>query len=173
MKMLLKLSFNIVGLERNVKEVIQGFDERLVVEVSIYNAGEDAFASYFQLHMVSALSFINTERNGSDFSVQCWPPEEDILRCSIGNPMPADSTVKLRIFLQPVPDTTDNNRDVEFQLETFSVNKEEPSTSFDNYAKVSLSFQVETDLFVDRLVKNQPSKLFDSIHCCVIVVVRA
>lgn len=144
--------FDIVELKRNLDKLMQGSNERLIVDVSIHNAGEDAFASYFQLHMASMLSFINTERNGSDFSVQCSPPEDDILRCSIGNPMPADSTVKLRIFLQPVPDVTSNNRDVHFQLDAFSVNKEEPSKSLDNRRNVSLSFYVETDLFVDGSV---------------------
>jgi len=133
-------------------QLLQGSSERLVVDATIYNAGEDAFASYFQLHMASALNFINTGRNDSDFSVQCSPPEDAVVRCHIGNPMPANSTVQLRFYLQPVPDVTNHNQDVKFHMEAFSVNKEEPSTFLDNRADVSLSFHVETDLYVDGYI---------------------
>lgn len=139
-------------MERNLETYVQGSNERLVVDVNIYNAGEDAFGSEFLLHLPPTLSFINTDRNSSNFDILCWPPGEDsgpVLRCDIGNPLEQRQTAALRVLLQPVPDVTKPDRVISFHLQVSSIYKEEAAKAADNQKNLTLDLRVDTDLIID------------------------
>ena len=130
---------------------VQGSNTRLLVDVAIFNAGEDAFESEFFLYLPPTLSFINTDRNKSNGSILCSPPDEDsdrLLRCDIGNPLPSLKSVFLRIYLQPVPDVTRPDRTISLTYEANSTNKEEPGKLSDNRQSLNLGLQVNTTLLL-------------------------
>lgn len=127
---------------------VQGSGERLLIDASVFNAGEDAFGSEFYLHLPGrTLSFINTDSSGSDSLVQCFPPEdlnEPVLRCEIGNPLPAGKTARIRVILQPNPAEDINS--VSFLAEANSTNKEETNHLADNKETLNLRFTADASL---------------------------
>ena len=103
-----------------MESFVQGSGERLWVDASIYNAGEDAFGSEFYLHLPGrSLGYVNTDSMGTQVPIQCFPPEDlndPVLRCEIGNPLPSGKTSRIRVILQPNPDEEKNS--VSFMAET-------------------------------------------------------
>ena len=134
---------------RSTSTFIQGSDERLFVDVTIYNGGEDAYGAEFYLDLPSTLAFINTERNVTNSSVICFPPGElngPVLRCEIGNPLPASKTIRISIILKPNPGTDENF--ISFLAETNSTNKEESYNLNNNKKMLDLNFKANTSLFL-------------------------
>ena len=119
------------------------------VDVTILNAGEDAFGSEFYLHLPPTLSYINTDRDVTDSSILCFAPSAingPSLRCEIGNPLPASKTVRLRVILQPNPGN--DEKSISFLAETNSTNKEEPNKLSDNKKLLTLNFKADTSLLL-------------------------
>ena len=92
-----------------MERYILGSGQRLEIQVSIFNAAEDAFESMLSLQLPQAVGFVNIERGeAADTSVLCSAPSEEtghVLRCDLGNPLPAFRTVTFRILLQVAPPT--------------------------------------------------------------------
>ena len=92
-----------------MERYILGSGQRLEIQVSIFNAAEDAFESMLYLQLPQAVGFVNIERGeAADTSVLCSAPSEEtghVLRCDLGNPLPAFRTVTFRILLQVAPPT--------------------------------------------------------------------
>lgn len=109
----------------------------------IDNRGEDAFNAMLYLQMpADEVNFINanTSGSGSVVSILCSPPtlaNNFTLQCEIGNPLPANAQVDVRIFLQP----TENNLDRYLQSYTFllAVNSSNPERDYSSKQVMSQS----------------------------------
>ena len=145
---------------------ILGSGGRLEIEVSVLNAAEDAFEATVYLHLPPQVSFVKIDRaeESDTISILCSPPVDDtgrVLRCDIGNPLPAFRTAVFGIHLQPssslIGGSNDNGNgdtkskttsSLDFLLEVNSTNPEEASQMFDNRLEISLPIRVQTDLFI-------------------------
>lgn len=131
--------------------MVQGSSDRLDVDVSIYNDGEDAFESQFYLHLPKMLDFINTDRSSSSSSVLCSPPnyeddEHRVLICDIGNPLSTQQSVSFRVYLQPSPDVNQPLQSISFTMDTNSTNSEIDGKDADNHKTIDLPLVVQTGL---------------------------
>lgn len=146
---------------------ILGSGGRLEIEVSVLNAAEDAFEATVYLHLPPQVSFVKIDRaeESDATSILCSPPADDtgrVLRCDIGNPLPAFRTAVFGIHLQPIHsslidggssssselNSKTTSSSLDFLLEVNSTNPEEASQMFDNRLELSLPIRVQTDLFI-------------------------
>lgn len=114
--------------------------------MTIYNAEEDAYRAEFYLDLPPVLSYINIDKDYTDSSVLCVPPDDKIglfLRCEIGNPLRSKKTVRLRVVIEPRPG--DDNF-VSILAKTNSTISELDSTMADNTKWLNLTFKAETKL---------------------------
>lgn len=116
-----------------------------MIDVAIYNSGEEAYGVTFYLNLPSALKYNRTDPEHTDPSVSCSPPSNDnlYLICDIGSSVLPQKTAKLRIAIQPIP--TDETFIV-FTAETNSTDKELTSTLDDNQKTLKLTFSADAKL---------------------------
>ena len=145
-------------------QYILGSGSRLEMEVSVLNAAEDAFEATLYLSLPAEVSFVKVERTDKDSgSILCSPPTAEtghVLRCDIGNPLPAYKTSVFTIQLQPnallarekaelaLAGGQKTSSSLKFVLEVNSTNPEEPKQMFDNRMEVNLPIRVQTDLSI-------------------------
>lgn len=152
---------------------ILGSGGRLEIEVSVVNAAEDAFEATVYLHLPPEVSFVKIDRaeESDAISILCSPPTDGtgrVLRCEIGNPLPAFRTAVFGIHLQPSSSLVASSnqqhdsffsgssstsetmmkKSLDFLLEVNSTNPEEASQMFDNRLELSLPIRIQTDLFI-------------------------
>lgn len=149
---------------RNMEQYILGSGSRLEIEVSVLNAAEDAFEATVYLSLPAEVSFVKVDRaEDSAGGILCSPPTEEsghVLRCDIGNPLPAYKTSAFTIQLQPNSLLARENAalalaggqrvhsSLNFILEVNSTNPEDPKQTFDNRVEISLPIRVQTDLSI-------------------------
>ena len=90
-------------LPRNLFEYSVGSEERLELEIEIFNDGEDAYESSFYLELPESVNYVKTELRGRGGEggaqqppVLCSAPAErnrHTLKCDLGNPMVAKTRV--------------------------------------------------------------------------------
>lgn len=146
-----------------MKHYILGSDERMEIQVTVFNGAEDAFEATVYLFLPPTVSFIKTERtNDSDTFIICSPPApggNNAVRCDIGNPLPERKLAKFTIRLDPnitmLADEHFNlaysaggklESSLEFVVEVNSTNPEADSQLSDNIFELSLPIRVQTDL---------------------------
>ena len=82
-----------------------GSGTRLEIDVNVFNVAEHAFEAMLFLQLPKEVDFVNIERSDSSESlVLCSPPTDKtghVLRCDLGNPLPAYKKAVFRILLQP------------------------------------------------------------------------
>ena len=150
----------------NMERYVLGSSARLEIDVAVFNAAEDAFESTLYLTLPAEVAFVNIERadTSDSVSVLCSPPTEDtghVLRCDMGNPLPAFKTASFRILLQPNAVLARQNAaaalaaglpvrsSLELALSVNSTNPEEGADQLaDNQLTISLAVQVETELII-------------------------
>ena len=90
---------------RNINRYTLGSGTRLEIDVNVFNGAEDAFEAILFLQLPKEVDFVNIERSdSSESSVLCSPPTDEtgyVLRCDLGNPLPAYKKAVFRILLQP------------------------------------------------------------------------
>lgn len=151
-----------------MEKYILGSDKKLEIQVSVLNAAEDAFEAAVYLTLPEEVRFVRVDRDESNketaSAVLCSSPSEDsgqpVLRCEIGNPLPAYKTIVFTIVLQPSARLARENAAIaiasglraksslDFVLEVNSTNPEENNQLFDNRLEISLPIRVETDLSI-------------------------
>jgi len=168
-----------------MEQYILGSGERMEIQVSVLNAAEDAFEATVYLFLPPTVSFINIERaDNSDTFILCSPPApggNNVLRCDVGNPLPAFKSAVFTIRLEPNTLLINENAktatsgelrldsSLEFVLEVNSTNPEDDAQLADNILEISLPVRVETDLFILGLVwfEKEFSKLANDLKICV------
>lgn len=149
-----------------MEKYILGSDKKLEMEVSVYNAAEDAFEATAYLTLPDEVRFVRVDRaEETGTPVLCSSPTEDnggprTLRCDIGNPLPALRSSVFTIVLQPSARLARENAataqaaglkvksSLDFVLEVNSTNPEEQNQLNDNRVEFSLPIRVETDLSI-------------------------
>jgi len=150
--------------QTNMEQYILGSGERMEIQVTVLNAAEDAFEATVYLFLPPTVSFINIERgDDSDTFILCSPPApggNNVLRCDVGNPLPAFKSAVFTIRMEPNALIINENAktassggikldsSLEFVLEVNSTNPEEGDKLGDNILEISLPVRVETDLFI-------------------------
>lgn len=126
---------------------LQGSTERLVVDVDVFNAGEDAFESKFFIVMPSTMRFFSVEKDTTDQAIFCSAPDDDrqlVLRCDIGNPLNAQHTAHFRAIFQLQPG--DFNDTITFLANVNSTNPEVSATESDNFQRVTIQVKTKASL---------------------------
>lgn len=126
----------------------QGSPERLVIDVNVFNAGEDSFGSEFYLHMPSTMKFVTIDKEETDQTLFCYPPSDDdrqpVLRCDIGNPLIAQHTARLRAIFELKPDYFNNT--ITFLAEVNNTNPEKSDTIHDNHHQMTINVKTKANL---------------------------
>lgn len=96
----LKLTVN-----SNIDHYTIGSNEKLILDVTVKNYGEDAFESMFYLTMPMAINFININKTRADYPV-CYGAKPDqiginLLTCDLGNPLVRNDVVKFSVITEP------------------------------------------------------------------------
>lgn len=144
---------------RSVDKYYLGSDEKnFYLEVEIINTGEDSFESTLLVkHSGNVLyNRVINEHPESSFLSCDSDNENNTLKCEIGNPLPKDRAVLLKIFWEPTENLTLPTYD--FSLFVNSTNQEEPYTLSDNLQKISVEMWSNSRLDVGG--KSYPREIF-------------
>lgn len=146
-----------VTAKMNMDQYILGSGSRMEMDVSVLNAAEDAFEATVYLALPAEVSFVKADGTG----ILCSPPTDEtghVLRCDIGNPLPAYKTSTFTIHMQPNSLLTKDHsgsfagqqmiQSLDFYLEVNSTNPEDAKQAFDNRMTISLPIRVQTDLSI-------------------------
>ncbi|KAJ8683507.1 hypothetical protein QAD02_019299 [Eretmocerus hayati] len=155
-----------IQVRKNVEKYLLGSKELLNLDVSIRNAGEDAFEATFYLQLPPGIDYVKKEndKGSNEVIVQCSPPKtsnNNTLRCDVGNPLPGGKIVTFKIVLQPI--TSDGMKpSYDFNMKVNSTNTEQSYTIRDNEINLSVPVWVETSILVEG--ESRPQKIdFNSV----------
>ena len=132
---------------------VVGNGETIELEATIQNIGEDALNARFYLQTpfnLQRISFIRAINSNTYDSLLCdMPPanNNNTLRCDIGNLLPMNSDVEIKIYLQP----GEKNQDVYnsgFELKMI-VNSSNPEESSWNQKNNEVTFIVPVEVIPD------------------------
>ncbi|XP_065564582.1 integrin alpha-PS2-like isoform X3 [Artemia franciscana] len=165
-----------LAVKSNVDSYIMGSGQKLDMDVSVYNAGEDSFETMLTLRIPKGVSYVSIDRtvseNVKDLGILCSPPGQDnTLKCDIGNPLPAGRTANFKIVLQPLAGPSraaaaaieaatgeKPKSSLTFVLEANSTNPENEEDLDDNVRYLSVPIKVETELIIRGL--SQPDTVY-------------
>ena len=136
-------------VEPNIDQYTIGSDEKLILDVTVKNNGEDAFESMFYLTMPMSINYIAINKTRSDYPV-CYGAKPDqtgvnILTCDLGNPQQRNEVVKFSVITEPArgpyvsPDFT-------FVALVNSTNPEPEERRKDNEVPIGIPIRVEVQL---------------------------
>lgn len=146
---------------RNMDQYTIGSNEKVVLDVTVKNQGEDAFESMFYLHMPMTISYNNINKTRPDYPV-CYGARPDqtgtnILTCDLGNPQPRGDVLKFSIITEPAR-TQFDQPDFTFYGEVNSTNPEQDDRHReDNHMEVGIPIRVEANLVLSG--NSQPSQV--------------
>lgn len=144
--------------------MIQGSDESWVMNVAIFNAGEEAYGVQFFLELPNVMKYVQTDQDYTDTSVSCSPPSDangPVLVCDVGSSLPANKTAHLSIIIQP---TSTYEKSLSLVAETNSTDTEKDETLSDNKQTITLTFIANTTLALSGYGTNiTVQKFFDFI----------
>ena len=128
-----------------------GSDERLHLDIEVFNDGEDAYESSFHLDLPESVNYVKAELRGGAGRppVLCSAPAErnqHTLKCGLGNPMAAATRVAFTVILQPTVHFLEDVSAFPMALTVNSSNPDAAATADDNTAAFSLPVRVKTDL---------------------------
>ena len=102
----------------NMDQYLIGSRKRLELDITVKNAGEDAFESMVYLFMPLGVNYVSLNRSKSDDAIICTgaQPEKtglNVLICDIGNPLPANRRVSGdgESFIYVIKSMTDDHAD--------------------------------------------------------------
>eukprot|EP00096_Caligus_rogercresseyi_P015942 TRINITY_DN844_c0_g1_i1.p1 TRINITY_DN844_c0_g1~~TRINITY_DN844_c0_g1_i1.p1 ORF type:complete len:1372 (-),score=393.45 TRINITY_DN844_c0_g1_i1:381-4496(-) len=140
---------NLVLSSEFPESYVIGSEEKLTLSSVISNQGEDAFNAYLYASVPKGLNYIKTKTSsGSSVSVLCSPPSQQnnrTLKCEIGNPLPANSEVKLDLLFQPLESEALSDS-YDFVLTANSSNPEESFNKEDNEEEIRIKIEVQASL---------------------------
>lgn len=134
----------------NIDVYTIGSNEKLVLDVTVRNYGEDAFESMFYLEMPMTINYntINKTRNDYPVCYQSKPDETglNLLTCDLGNPLVRNDVVKFSVVTEPARGLF-NSRDFTFRATVNSTNPElDDKHREDNTHTVGIGIKVEVNL---------------------------
>ena len=144
---------------RNLLEYSVGSEDRLELDIEVFNDGEDAYEANFYLELPESVNYVKTELRGTAAGgavppVLCSAPSDrngHTLKCDLGNPMVAGGRVAFSVLLQPTVFFLEDVSAFPMQLTVNSSNPDSMETLADNTASFSLPVRVKTDLRVRGL----------------------
>jgi len=85
---------------RSTESFLLGSNEKLKIDVTVKNEGEDSFETTFDMTVPPGVNYVKIERidNENDIPVQCSAPSamtNNTLHCDIGNPLPQNKYVNI------------------------------------------------------------------------------
>lgn len=140
----------------NMEQYLIGSKTKLQLDITVKNAGEDAFESMLYLFMPLDINYVNINKSKLDFPIICRgaQPEKtgmNVLICDIGNPLPANKRINFGVILEPssivsaAPDFT-------FITKVNSSNPEEEKDMENNEVVIGLPIRVEVNMTLNGLV---------------------
>lgn len=159
----LKLTVN-----ANVDQYTIGSNQKIILDVTVRNYGEDAFESMFYLVMPMTIDYNNYKHQkslSSDYP-NCYPPKPDqtgvnILTCDLGNPQPRNDIVKFSIITEPAKGVF-TSPDFTFIASVNSTNPEQDDKHReDNQVEIGIPIKVEVNLVLSGN-SEEPVVLHDS-----------
>lgn len=159
----LKLTMN-----PNIEQYTIGSNEKLILDVTVKNYGEDAFESMFYLTMPLTIDFITINKTRADGYPICYGAKPDqtgvnVLSCDLGNPQVRNDVVKFSIITEPArgvftaPDFT-------FVANVNSSNPEQDDKHReDNQVAIGIPIKVEVNLVLSGN-SNPPLIVHNTTH---------
>jgi integrin alpha 8 len=147
----------------NVESYTIGSNEKLVLDVTVKNYGEDAFESMFYLTMPMAVNFNTINKSSTaDFPI-CYGAKPDqtgvnVLTCDLGNPQTRNDLVKFSVITEPARGSKFIERDFTFHAQVNSTNPElDDRHREDNQVIIGIPIRVEFQLELKG--SSQPSQV--------------
>ena len=135
----------------NLEVYTIGSNERLVLDVTVKNYGDDAFESMFYLTMPMSINFINVNKTRPDYPI-CYGAKPDqtgvnVLVCDLGNPQQRQDVVKFAVITEPAGDSQLSEPDFTFVAQVNSSNPEQDERHReDNQVAIGIPIRVEVKL---------------------------
>lgn len=135
----------------NLDSYTIGTNDKLLLDVTVRNSGEDAFESMFYLTMPMSINFITINKTRSDYPV-CYgaKPEqtgENVLTCDLGNPQARNDVVKFTVITEPARGGQLSQADFTFAALVNSTNPElDEKRREDNQVQIGIPIRVEFQL---------------------------
>lgn len=134
----------------NIEQYTIGSNEKLILDVTVKNYGEDAFESMFYLTMPLTINYITINKTRSDYPI-CYGAKPDqtgvnILTCDLGNPQQRNDVVKFSIITEPAKGVF-SAPDFTFIANVNSTNPEfDDKAREDNQVAIGIPIKVEVNL---------------------------
>lgn len=134
----------------NIEQYTIGSNEKLVLDVTVKNNGEDAFESMFYLTMPMTINFNNINKTRADYPI-CYGAKPDqtginMLTCDLGNPLVRNDIVKFSIITEPARGVF-TSPDFTFVAQVNSTNPElDDRHREDNQVFIGIPIRVEINL---------------------------
>lgn len=134
----------------NIDQYTIGSNEKLVLDVTVKNYGEDAFESMFYLTMPMTINFITINKTRTDYPV-CYGAKPDqtgvnVLTCDLGNPQVRNDVVKFSVITEPARGMF-TSPDFTFIAQVNSTNPEQDDRHReDNQVAIGIPIRVEVQL---------------------------
>uniref|UniRef100_A0A6G1SR37 Integrin alpha-8 n=2 Tax=Aceria tosichella TaxID=561515 RepID=A0A6G1SR37_9ACAR len=135
----------------NLDSYTIGNNEKLVLDVTVKNYGEDAFESMFYLTMPMTINFITINKTRSDYPI-CYGAKPDqmgvnVLSCDLGNPQVRNDVVKFSVITEPARGGQFTSPDFTFHAQVNSTNPElDDKHREDNQLAIGIPIRVEFQL---------------------------
>lgn len=139
-------------IDPNVVQYTMGSNERIVLNVTVKNNGEDAFESMLYLTMPMSINYITINRTRDDFPI-CYGAKPDqtginLLTCDLGNPLVRNDVVKFSIITEPARGVF-TSPDFTFVAQVNSTNPElDDRHREDNSVYIGIPIRVEVSLVI-------------------------
>lgn len=134
----------------NLEQYTIGSNEKLVLDVTVKNNGEDAFESMFYLTMPMTINFNTINKTRSDYPI-CYGAKPDqtgvnVLTCDLGNPQKQNDVVKFSVITEPARGQF-TSPDFTFVGQVNSTNPEmDDRHREDNQVAIGIPIKVEVQL---------------------------
>ncbi|XP_062908128.1 integrin alpha-4 [Mobula hypostoma] len=132
-----------------VKEV-----KRIILNIDLFNAGDDAYSSTLNVKMPKGISFVKTVEMVEKYVI-CHVTEEEnstLLECSVGNLyMDSQSKMELHFFLD-TSKLTAKGEDLIITINTTCENEHSLDLLHDNFVPLTLPLKYEVDVAVEGSV---------------------
>lgn len=134
----------------NSDRYIMGSNEKIILDVTVRNYGEDAFESMFYLTMPMSINYNNINKTRSDYPV-CYGAKPDqtgdnVLICDLGNPQVANDVIKFSVITEPARGVF-STPDFTFLATVNSTNPEQDDKHReDNIVVIGIPIKVDTNL---------------------------
>lgn len=136
----------------NMKKYFIGSTERIELDVTISNAGEDAFEAYMYLNMPLDIHYINIDKSKlHDYPITCSGAEPTTginnLECEIGNPLPMNKTLNFKVLFR-AKKMINFIEVFKFDFIVNSTNNESQDRIFDNHQEVYLPVEIKAEFTI-------------------------